>query len=539
MRSNRPARRVAHGRNTEPSRAFGLLAAGIAVVMALGACGSDDEPPAASASTDDAAGEEEPAETPAPTEEAPVRSVTFTEPVESQFTCDCLSQVAGAHSSGLVAIAKDMRSVETPDAEPRVAVLDPTGEVLWEKPADDETITTVPFPQYAATEPAIVVQHKGALTGYAWKNGKRLWAKDEIDVAPELVDGSDDLVAVAGRLHEGSQVTHPFVGLLDTKSGTYRWSAENLNAYTIDGASGALYAVRLGSGGEKGAKLLRVDLESGAETAVRVPSWKAKNGTGLVVRGEALVFHVGSADNTKPVAVEVDWQAAKPRAVDVEAPESSTGGVTLPESMVEVDRHEEAGLTLAVERDQAGKPSAAVMLDQDGTELWTAAADDVLSWSEPDEDGERSFGRADIEYAPDIDTAVVVVDRSPDDSYQKGAVASKNAATYTVLDARTGEELWTWGDPARFGGFEVDAGGVAIAWQAWSGDLVDRKARPLEIAALDLLTGEPDWEYTGERTTRAALTFGQLAGGRNGGTGVVLVSDGPWLVFSRTELTAE
>lgn len=491
------------------------LTATVLIALALTSCGAD-------AGTDDP----QPSAESTPTDEAPQRTTALAELSVSEFVCECVSTPAGANSEGLIAVARDLATFQGGGDAPMVSVLDSSGAVLWEEPIQPATTSGVPTASFVTTEAAIAAPVAEGMRGFGW-DGAQLWTlPGDGPIEPKEVPGSDDLVIVSSILFELNGFdSHPNVTLIDAATGEVRWHGEDVDDYTFDADAGELFTARYAA---DGAALSRVDLETGTETTATVPTWLGEDGTSLSADGDLVTAYLGPAGGNVELAVSVGEVAGDTFPVteaETPAPDDETG---LPEGVERVDSDDDLGLVLGAQLGADGLPETAVLYDAGGTELWQKPAAEVLNWRAGGE--ASSASGVQLVDGGEYGGPLAVVSRvATVDGPDAGAIADTEAAAHTVLDALTGEELWSWGDKSRLGSLEVSAeAGVALAVQSSSGDMAAPTPGELDVQALDLRTGEADWVYADDPVEFAAVY--PVANSM-----LVIPREGPWLVTSVTE----
>lgn len=526
------ARRVATG-----------VAAMTAAVLGLSACNATDT---AEPEADQQVPADETEETPGPKP----RTITFTEPVETELACDCYSQLIGADSTGRVAIAEDLPipamatqgAVEDPETV--LTVVDGDGNTVWSDDSltwTDGSVSNFVAPKSWATGSALIARaDERTLVGLDWSTGDTLWTVPDVafSVDPELVPERDDVFVLSGQAWDADGDTyHPRVSAIDATDGSVRWDGREIRDYDVSPDGAFLLTADYG---DDGATLTHVDLADGSTTEATVESWRGR-GQSLNVRDDGTISaYIGPSGENERMVVEVaDWDG-DPTVTEVAEESDDTGVPGLPEAD-EVATHEESGLVLAATLDAEGEPETAVMVDADGNQLWDVPAEEVLRWHESSRsdasgDPEVYTGGAEFVSLPD-DQVLVVADRTPafaEEGYS-GSVAGSGGDAFTAYDARSGDELWSWGDQARMSSFAaLEEDGVFYVAQGGThggGGREDIEPTALTMALLDLRTGEPDWQVdAGPTTTATVHAVDDL---------VVVRIDGdqPWRVSKRTERT--
>ncbi len=449
----------------------------------------------------------------------PRRTRTLSRPKTTAIKCSCPSQVLGESTQGRVAVALDLPTSYERDTDPRIVTVTPSGKIAWKKPIRVSAVGAVPHAPSLATKSAVVTSVDGGLAGLSWKDGSRTWFRNGEGRRPEAVPGYDDLFTLTTKTYDGSRQWWSYVGVFDAATGKAKWSTDHLDDYTIDEAAGALVGVNFS---DSGAVLTHVDLDTFKASTVKIPTWKGP-GTTVTATDNTVTVYLGSHDHTKAHTATVrHWASAKPRVKQSSGPVDSP---RLPKGTTKVDSSDDGALTLAVKTNKKHRPTVAMMVNEHGKVLWKKPAAKVISWNASK--GSPDTSLFEISAPLKDGTRLAIVDRALSFyPYHHGAVQQKTKAAYTVLDAKTGEKLWSWGDRSRVTTLQLLPDlGVAYGTEAGAGSVKKPKPRRLRVATLDLRTGKPDWSVTGRKTDYAFINPVDTA---------VLVSlpSGTWLISS-------
>jgi hypothetical protein len=515
-----------------------FLLAVTTTALILTACGGDDAPTAAESEPD-------PAATDVPEDEptAPARTVTFTEPIETVFECDCPSVVVGSNGVDRVAIVRSLPGPSmTDDQEPAtLQVLDSNGELAWDFDELPQIFDGGPGANGVTAYPSgVVVEGEDqTLIGLDWSDGSKLWDLPNVSVTPEQVRGQDDVFILAGQLFgqvDGESYTsHPRVSLVDVESGGRKWTAEDVDKYAVSRDGSYLVIARFD---DDAAELTKVDVADGAETTVSVPSWTGAGWSLTIDDDDVIAAHFGASGERERQQVAVDWAAGSTE--DVPEADESDSGPRVPghPDATRVDSDDDLDVVLAATLDDDGVPTTAFAVDAAGGVLWEKPAAEVTSWrtyvSEQTGEDRTSMRSLSLRPAGAADPVAVVDARPvPFEEVTGGVGTNASGPAYAAFDAMTGDELWTWGDRSRLGGITyVPEHGLAFVSEggvAGDGDdyFSDATAEPLNLELIDLRTGEADWTVTGDETrSGTAWTDGTFA---------IVHVDGPWLMSVRAD----